>query len=87
MEWKFFYSIQDKKARMFLDPFVGVNDVIAMRDFQMHCMKGDSPLSLFAEDYALVCLGRFNVADGTIEMWPDGPAVICQASAFKKERE
>lgn len=83
MERKFFYSIYDGRAKMYMDPFVAFNDAIAMRDFERNCMDGAGPLSLFSDDYSLVRLGTFGILDGVV-VSEDGPLTICKASVFKK---
>lgn len=85
METKFIYSIYDSRAKMYMDPFVAFNDNIAMRDFQRNCMDPQSPLSLFAEDYSLVCVGVFSITGGFVESTSESPNTVCKALAFKKE--
>lgn len=87
METKFIYSVYDERAKMYTDPFVAFNDNIAMRDFQRNCMDASSPLSIFAEDYSLVCIGVFSITGGFVESTSESPKTICRASAFKTKVE
>lgn len=84
MNSKFFYSIFDARAKMYMDPFVAVRDEVAMRDFQRNCSQVGSPLYEFPEDYSLVRLGDFDMVSGYVGS-QDGPVTICRASAFAKK--
>jgi hypothetical protein len=65
------YSVFDKKAQEYAEPFVDVTDATALRKVQdLVENHKDHPMSRYAEDYELVKLGSWDATTGIIEMDP-----------------
>lgn len=54
------YSIYDRVARVFSDPFVSVNDATAVRAFHMAQSMPDNMLCASPEDYQLFFISEFD---------------------------
>lgn len=57
------YSIFDRAAQMYSEPFVAINDDVAKRKFNGLCVNA----KIMAPDLQLYCLGSFNQFSGVIE--------------------
>lgn len=60
------YAIKDTKVG-FMQPFVQVNDAVAVREFGNLINSGSSVVSQNFEDMELYCLGSYSQDTGTIE--------------------
>ena len=72
------YSIYDKKAQAFMQPFFSPNDQMAVRSFQAACKENDL-WSDNAADFSLFYLGLFDDGSGSINPQYDE---IVNASVF-----
>lgn len=59
------YSIYDRVARVFSDPFVSINDATASRAFELSQLSPDSMLNAAPCDYQLFFLGEFDNHTGS----------------------
>lgn len=60
------YSIYDRVACVFADPFVSVNDATAARSFTLAQSSPDTMLSASPQDYQLWYLGSMKNSSGEI---------------------
>lgn len=74
------FSIYDKKAQAFYDPFFARFNGEASRHFEDIVAKPGSLFAKHAEDFALWCIGTFNSTHGSIEGFK--PEFVCNASDF-----
>lgn len=61
-----FYSVYDKAADRYLDPFTAPTDAVAERGFSDAVNKEGHPFNLHPEDYVLVECGEFDPESGFI---------------------
>lgn len=59
------YSIKDSVAQSFSDPFSAVNDLVALRMFEVQKKKSQLPVEFF-KDHDLFLVGEFFEATGKI---------------------
>lgn len=61
------YSIYDKKAETYNNPFPGENDLVMIRDLQVRLeqMK-ESQLFKYPDDFIVVQVGMFNPTNGDL---------------------
>ena len=60
------YSIYDRVARIYTDPFVSVNDATAARSFTLAQASPDTMLFAAPQDYQLWFLGTMDNTNGHI---------------------
>lgn len=60
------YSVYDSKAQGFLQPFFALADGVAIRMFQQACNDQEHNFSIWAEDYTLFQIGRWDEKTGTM---------------------
>lgn len=65
------YSVFDKAAAAYLQPFFSLNDQTAIRAFSRSVTDGNQAFTASPEDYALCRLGRFDDLVGDLDS--DGP--------------
>lgn len=64
---EFIYIVYDRKADYYNLPMFFKNDQVAIRTISMALLsKMDSPLYQYAEDYQLVCIGKFDDEHGAV---------------------
>lgn len=80
------YTVYDKKAKSGLAVFEQPNDLVAIRDFSRVCEQNDKDnmIARFAEDYALLCLGKYDSETGTITQ---DIRTIAEATDYVKKDE
>jgi hypothetical protein len=61
------YSVFDKKAGIYLNPFVETTNGTAVRVMQDLVANGDHPFAKHAEDYQLVKLAEFGEHSGSVK--------------------
>lgn len=63
------YSIRDRAARAFGNPFVMANNATAMRVFEAEVNRSsqDNMLHQAPHDFELYCVGSFNIDTGLVE--------------------
>jgi len=66
------YTIRDKKAQVYLRPFVSENDVTAMRSFVRLLAEKDNPLAQWPDEFAICVIGEWREKLGVIEAEGDG---------------
>lgn len=71
------YAIRDEKAALFLQPFMAVNDLVAVRTFGEAIANEDSRFRIHAPDFSLHRLGQFNQTSG--ELAPEPPQHLAEA--------
>ncbi|AXH71912.1 MAG: nonstructural protein [Microviridae sp.] len=67
------YCLYDKKARIFLAPYIGENDEVGQRSFEEFLSDPKMIFSRRPQDYALYRLGKYHQDTGMIE--PEGEVV------------
>lgn len=60
------YTLHDRVADTYLAPFYAANDADAQRMMRRELYNGQSQLSMFSADYALLLIGAFDDKTGTI---------------------
>lgn len=60
------YSVFDKKAQVFSNPFTTLNHGTAIRSFDQACKDPGTELSMYPNDFTLFCIGTFDDEFGTI---------------------
>lgn len=65
------YSVYDRVARIYADPFVSVNDATAARSFAIAQASPESMLYAAPQDYQLWFLGSLDNASGEILTFDD----------------
>lgn len=70
------YSVYDKAAKTYLQPFYSVGKGVAFRMFQDAVNKADTPFHAHPEDYSLYELGAFDDQVGTMLMHQEPERVI-----------
>lgn len=83
-----FYSVYDKAAGRYLDPFTAPTDAVAQRGFSDAVNREGHPFNLHPEDYVLVVCGSFDPESGKIS--PEGPEMLVagyQLEALPSEYE
>lgn len=78
------YSLYDKLAEKFGNPFVSENHQVAIRDFAMACKNENSPMAMFPNDIELAFIGDFDERKGIINA-NDKPIIITAAKEFVKK--
>lgn len=64
---EFIYVVYDRKADYYNPPMFFINDQVAIRTISIALTaKVDSPLYQYAEDYQLVCIGKFDDQHGAV---------------------
>lgn len=76
------FSIFDKKAQAFFNPFYYHYKGEALRSFEEEIRSGKSPLSKYPADFALYRIGVFNSTTGHIEGLAK-PEFIMEAVEFR----
>ena len=74
------YSLYDKLAKNYSDPFVAVNDDVVFRQ-----LRFDKTLAVVPEDFDLYCLGEFDSDTG--EVVRELGLVAHVASLLRKKEE
>lgn len=64
------YSIYDRVAQVYADPFVSVNDATAARSFMLAQSSPDTMLFASPQDYQLWFLGSMDNRTGDIDSAP-----------------
>ena len=77
-----FYSVYDKKAEVYSQPFTAINDEVAQRIITNCVDNPEHPYSMNPEDYQLSRIGTFDDSDGTIQ--PDEKPIL-DVITLKKE--
>lgn len=78
---KMVYSVFDKVALVYGNPFISVSKGVAVRDFASACKDPNSAINRNPLDYSLMELGTFDDSTGLID--PNlQPSVIAQAIDF-----
>lgn len=67
----FIYAVRDKAADSFLNPFVAVNDAVAIRQFAAAFGDDRTVMGSNPGDFELHLLGVFNTETGEINPVPD----------------
>lgn len=67
------FSVYDKKAALYSQPFLTVNEGTAIRMFNRACHDPNNDISLYADDYALYHIGMF--CDESGQITPQYPPV------------
>lgn len=67
------YTVKDKKAEAFLQPFTTQTDGLAIRMIQAS-MEQENNLSKYPEDFSLWCIGEFLEETGLVLGYED---IIC----------
>ena len=79
----FIYSIFDKKAMYHRSQFFMRSDAEAVRQLHLAANDSRSDIAMFPDDFALYCLGEFNINDGVIT--PFAPIkFVCEAASLVK---
>ena len=76
------FSIYDKKAQVYFNPFYFAYKGEALRGFEEAVKDPQSPMSKFPADYSLYCLGVFNCTTGEVEGFPK-PEFVSEALDFR----
>ena len=76
------FSIYDKKAQAYFNPFYFHYKGEALRSFETEVNNPQSPLSKYPADFALYRLGVFNSTTGCIEGLPK-PEFVSEALDFR----
>jgi len=79
---KFLFSVYDSKAAVYSNPFVSLNQAVALRDFNRAATDSNSDISRFPEDYTLVELGEFDDETSVMHLHTQ-PVNLGHASQFK----
>lgn len=81
------YSIFDRKASVFNQPFFAMNDVQAQRSVYMREKVEPSQLSEFPDDFMLVYIGEFDHHSGDISGLDHKFDAVCELrSLLRVER-
>ena len=80
------FSVFDKKAAVYCNPFVSHSRQVAMRDLEAAVMDPNSQLNKFSSDYELYELGSWNEDTGGMELYPS-PEFVVNAGSFTFELE
>lgn len=70
------FSVFDKKARSYSNPFLSLNEGMAVRDFTAACRDPSLDLHKFPEDFTLHHLGSFDDEFGQFELNPNPVSII-----------
>lgn len=76
------FVIKDEKAG-FAEPFVQMNELVAIRNFSQTCANQDTNLAKFPEDYSLWVIGEFDHETGVIERYKN-LTKIAEAKTYAK---
>lgn len=79
-----YYGLFDKKSNVFRPQIhPNANNYEAMRSVSMALKGGDSVLAQFPEDFALYCIGEFDIVRGTLDpAGVAGPVFVEEVSAL-----
>lgn len=78
------YSLMDKQAQLFGQPFIAINENTCKRDVSMQVNKTNGSLNYSPKDYDLYRLGKFIDNTGVIEI--DSPfEFICNCESLVGE--
>jgi len=61
------YSVFDRKANVYSNPFTSINDQVATRMFAHACRDTASDVGMFPNDYSLHFVGVFDDESGQID--------------------
>lgn len=61
------YSLMDKQAQLFAQPFISINENTCKRDVSMQIARSSGTLNFSPADYDLYRLGKFTDNSGVIE--------------------
>lgn len=64
------FSVYDSKADAWMTPFFAATIPVGIRTFQDGAMRTESIVHKHPEDFALYCVGDFNVDTGEITSFP-----------------
>lgn len=81
------YSIYDKGAERYGNPFVSPNHNVALREFMMACKEPKSPMAMFPNDIALAYLGEFDELNGLIIQKEQKPIILTWAKEYVENKE
>lgn len=70
------YSILDKMAKAYTQPFPAPNDGVAIRMFQDTINAADSVIAKHPEQYTLYRVGHWNDTKGELTPEPNGPEIV-----------
>ena len=62
-----YYSIYDKVAKIYIVPYLALNDEDAIRAFRTLVQNPKTPFNAHPSDYELYHIGRFDFIDGIME--------------------
>lgn len=71
------YSVYDRVARVYADPFVSVNDATAARSFTLAQASPESMLFAAPQDYQLWYVGSLDNSSGFIRSGDDDLYKVC----------
>lgn len=77
------YSILDKKANAYHQPFFSINHSTAIRSFESAVLEEGHEFNRHSEDYSLWSIGEFDAMSG--EVIPGVPVSIAEARDFRGE--
>lgn len=61
------YTVYDKAADAYLQPFYAVNETVALRSFTAACLDESHNFHKYAEDFSLHYIGTYDDSDAHIE--------------------
>ena len=64
------YSVRDDRANVYNQPFMEINDMVAMRNFDVTFHATFDHLSLYSGDLKLVRIGSFDTETGVVSSEP-----------------
>lgn len=79
------YSIFDSVAGAYMQPYLAVNDNVAIRNFAANFAKEGDIMSLNAADFRLVKVGSFDPTNGVIE--PCEPILVIDGVSARNSIE
>lgn len=71
------FSVFDRAAQGYLDPWYAPNQDVAIRSFSIAANNPDSNFYKHPQDYSLFCLGTFDAKTG--EITPEAPRHVVTA--------
>jgi hypothetical protein len=77
------YTVYDKKAEVYSQPFTAINDEVAQRIMQNCVNNPEHNYGLNPEDYQLVRTGKFDDSKGTLI--PEEKPILDLITLVKKE--
>ena len=76
------FSIFDRKAMSYDQPFFVVNEVTAVRMFDRTARDASTMIAAYPEDYVLVHVGEFDTLEARFLAPPEGVRQLVTASAL-----